>query len=173
MRAFIAADFNELSGYLQSLQNSLPKAKATFPKEFHLTLKFLGDITELQAEAVRKKLAQVRFVPFKANLSGLGVFPSEDFIKVVWAGIDDDGNFSRLQVLAENALGLKKDKGFQPHITLARIKFIEEKSKKEFAEALKQIAVEKKEIEIREFKLMKSTLTPEGPVYEVIESYNL
>ena len=57
-----------------------------------------------------------------------------------------------------------KDDRFKPHITLARVKFIKDKVK--FIRELKQIKIEKKEFSVSNFKLMKSTLTPEGPVYE-------
>ena len=61
-------------------------------------------------------------------------------------------------------LGFKKDTRFHPHVTLARVKFV--KDKQDFIKSLKEIKIEKKSFEITEFKLIKSTLTGEGPIYE-------
>ena len=58
----------------------------------------------------------------------------------------------------------KKEKRFYPHITLGRVKFVNDPET--FVPALKEITVEPKQFEVKEFKLIKSTLTSEGPVYE-------
>ena len=58
----------------------------------------------------------------------------------------------------------KKEKDFKAHITLARVKH--PKDKKYFLEQIRKIKVENKKIEVKEFKLVKSTLTGKAPVYE-------
>jgi 2'-5' RNA ligase len=167
MRLFIAIEFEDAADYLKQIQEQLPDAKATFPKQFHLTLKFLGEVEEDKVEEIKNKLSKVKFEPFAAKLGEIGVFPSESFIRVVWVGVEDGEKIIQLQQEIENTLTeFKQDKRFHPHITLARIKFIEEEKKKEFVEALKNIKVGQKESEIKNFKLIKSTLTPESPVYE-------
>ncbi len=62
-----------------------------------------------------------------------------------------------------------KDKRFHSHATLARVKFIENKEK--FKENIKKIRLEKKEFGVDCFKLIKSVLTGEGPVYEVVKEF--
>ena len=62
-----------------------------------------------------------------------------------------------------------KDKKFHPHITLARVKFIE--NKKEFINKLKGMAIEKKKNKVKNFKLIKSTLTSNGPIYEELAEF--
>jgi 2'-5' RNA ligase len=173
MRLFIAIEFEELSDYLKQLQQQIPEAKATFPKQFHLTLKFLGEVDENKLEEIKKKLKQIPFSPFKLKLKDTGVFPSEKFIRVVWIGLEDGEQIKQLQQQIENSLEemFKKDDRFHPHITLARIKFIENEKKEEFISKIKEIKIEPKEIEIKSFKLIKSTLTGEGPVYEDLEVF--
>ena len=58
----------------------------------------------------------------------------------------------------------KPEKNFKSHITLARVKFT--KNKIQFTDNLKQINIPEKEFEIKKIHLIRSTLTPSGPVYE-------
>ena len=109
--------------------------------------------------------------PFTAGLSNIGVFPDENYIRVVWLGLEPKRKIIELQQKIDNALAgiFPMDKRFHPHITLGRVKFV--KDKKKFVEILKEIKVEKKSFEISDFKLIKSTLTPEGAVYEVLNEF--
>jgi len=89
MRLFIAFEVsNEAKEQLLQIQKQLTGAKLTLTKSFHLTLKFLGEITPAKAEEIKKKLATIQFKPFKASLNGTGVFPNDNFIRVVWIGIE-------------------------------------------------------------------------------------
>ncbi len=63
-----------------------------------------------------------------------------------------------------------KDTRFKAHLTLGRVKSI--KNKKTMKEKL-EMKTEEMKFEVKEFKLIKSTLTPKGPVYETIEIYPL
>jgi len=168
MRLFIALDFNELKNYFSDLQNKIPKkdAKLTFPKDFHLTLKFLGEVDESKVEEVKKILSEIKLNEFESKITTIGVF-TEQFLRTVWIKADAK-EISDLQKQIDEKLAhlFKKEKSFEPHITLARIKFI--KDKKTFLEKIKSIKTEEKTINIRNFKLIKSTLTPEGPFYEVL-----
>lgn len=173
MRIFIAIEFEEISDYLKHLQGKVPEAKMTFPKQFHLTLKFLGEVADDKVGGIKEKLKAVKFEQFKLKLGKIGVFPNEKFIRVVWVGLEDGGNANKLQQQIENSLEgmFEKDNRFHPHITLARIKFVEEEKKQEFVDAVKKIEVEQKEVEIKSFKLIKSTLTKQGPIYEDLEVF--
>lgn len=173
MRLFIAIEFEEISDYLKQLQGQIPEAKATFPKQFHLTLKFLGEVADDNVDKVKEKLKTVDFESFKLKLDEIGVFPNEKFIKVVWVGLEDGNKVNKLQQQIEAALErmFGKDNKFHPHITLARVKFIEEGKKEGFIDKLKKIEVEQKEIEIKNFKLIKSELTKQGHVYEDLEVF--
>lgn len=171
MRLFIAIDLDN-NAYFSKIQDQIPSAIATIPKEFHLTLKFLGE-TEKQEEII-EKLGKIRFKAFKLNATKIGVFPSEEFIQVVWVGLDDNIALFELQKEVEEALkdfGFKKDYDFVPHITLARIKYIKSDQKKEFVKKIKEIKIENKSFEVNEFKLIKSELTPDGPVYTLVKVF--
>ena len=168
MRLFIAVDIEELKDFLSSLQKQIPAdiAKINLTKTFHLTLKFLGEVPDNQLDKIKDCLKKIRLVPFSATISNIGFFPSESYIRGIWAGFKDNKEIVNLQQQVDNALAglFQKDSKFHPHLTLARVKFVDDKEK--FAETLKNIKVGEKTFEIRNIKLIKSTLKPEGPVYE-------
>ena len=174
MRLFTAIDFNELRENLQKLQD-IDKALAKIKKAetFHLTLKFLGKVSEEKAEEVKEKLGQVKLSPFKLTLDKIGAFPSENYIRVIWVGVKPKEEVTKLQENIENALkefNFKKDFKFHPHITLARVKSVNDREK--LIKTLKEIKVEEKTIEVKDFRLVESTLTQKGPVYEDLETYS-
>ena len=174
MRLFIAIDFDELKDYFNELQSLLPKnAKLSFTKAFHLTLKFLGEVQPNDAEIVINILKNVKFKPFSVRLDSIGIFPTENYIRVVWVGLKPEDKILELQKNIDESLKslFKKEKDFKAHITLARVKYPEDK--KSFIEQLKRIKVESGKIGIKDFRLIKSTLTPKGPVYENLAVFEL
>lgn len=171
MRTFIAIEIpSEIKKILLEAQNQLDKdkAKLKITKDFHLTLKFLGEVDETKIEEIKQKLSEIKFDSFETSLTDIGVFPNESYIRVVWIGLDDHkNNIINLQKEIDSKielLGFKKDTRFHPHVTLARVKFVEDKER--FIKNLKEIKIKKETFQITEFKLIKSILTPEGPVYE-------
>ena len=173
MRLFIAIDFNEHKDYFIELQNILPKnAKLSITKTFHITLKFLGEVQPDSSEKIINILKNIKFEPFSVFLDSIGIFPSENYIRVVWVGLKPEEKILELQKSIDELLKplFKKEKEFKAHITLARVKYPEDK--KQFLEQLKKIKVENKKIEIKDFRLIKSTLTPQGPIYEDLAVFN-
>lgn len=174
MRLFIAIDFKELKEYFTELQKLLPKnAKLSCTKTFHLTLKFIGEVQPNNADKIVSLLKGIKFEPFSVFLDSIGIFPTEKHIRVVWVGLSPEEKVLELQSKIDEILKplFKKDRDFKAHITLARVKYPEDK--KSFVEQLKKIKIENKKIEIRDFRLMKSTLTQKGPVYEELAVFSL
>jgi len=174
MRLFIAIDFEELKEYFTELQNNLLKenVKLTLTKTYHSTLKFLGEVQETNIEKIKEQLKKIKLEEFEVNLDDIGVFPNENYIRVVWVGINPKEKIIELQKNIEDSLkefDFKKDFRFHPHITLARVKFV--KDKPNFIASLKKIKIDRKKYMVKIFKLIKSTLTPEGPVYEDLEIF--
>lgn len=173
MRLFIAIDFNELKDYFIFLQRFLPKnAKLSFAKTFHLTLKFLGEVHPNKIDEIISILKNIKFERFSVNLNSIGVFPAENKVRVVWVGLNPENDIFQLQKQIDEPLIklFKKEEGFKSHITLARVKYLEDKDL--FIEQVKKIKVENKAIGIKEFRLVKSTLSPEGPIYEDLEKFS-
>ncbi len=176
MRCFVAIDLpQEIKDQLVAAQKQLRQlasAKLSFASDFHLTLKFLGELTPAKAETVKTLLGNVKFKSFTATISGVGVFPSENYARVVWAGIEPEGNISELQKSIDDALEKEfpKDKGFKPHLTLARVKLVSRKE--QFIVQLRQITPERVEFVVDCFKLKESKLSNKGAVYRDLAVYS-
>ena len=173
MRLFIAIGFDELKDYFAELQTLLPKnAKLSLVKSFHITIKFFGEVQPDKADKIIEILVNVKFRQFAVFLDSVGIFPTENYIRVVWVGLKQEHAVLELQKNIDELLSklFKKEKDFKAHITLARVKYPEDK--KDFLEQLKKIKIEKKEKEIKDFILIKSTLTPKGSAYEDLEVFN-
>ena len=172
MRLFIAIDLDQ-EDYFKQIQGQIPESKATYPKAFHLTLQFLGE-TEKKEEIINE-LNKIEFQSFQLKTTKIGVFPAENYIKVVWLGLEENSDLTKLQKDIEKALdkfNFKKDHNFHPHVTLARIKFIRQEDKKEFTANLKEIKFVEKVFEVETFKLIKSELTRQGSVYDVVAVFS-
>lgn len=170
MRLFIAFDVSkEVHDYFIELQKKLPSGKLTLTKSFHLTLKFLGEVTTDNSEKVKQMLAKVKFSPFTASLDGIGIFPSGGKPRVVWIGIEPKDIICNLQKQIDESMQelFSKEKDFHPHITLARIKDCD----KSFKEQLSKIPVEHLSFEVKNFKLIESQLQSTGPIYRDLAVY--
>ncbi|MBU0536194.1 MAG: RNA 2',3'-cyclic phosphodiesterase [Nanoarchaeota archaeon] len=174
MRLFIAFDVSkEAHEELLRIQKGIEHAKINPVRKFHLTLKFLGEVSEDNAEKINEKLRKIKFKGFDAELGVVGVFPSEDYIKVIWVGLKPEDKIIMLQQKIEEALSgfFPKDIRFHPHITLARVRSVEDKTL--LRECLKGLVPDKIRFKVGSFKLIKSELRPGGPVYEFLEEYGL
>ena len=173
MRLFIAINVpDNIKEHFLFLQDKIKvDAKINLVKTFHLTLKFLGDVPEEKVEQIKKLLSTISFDSFTAKLNGAGVFPNEKRIRVFWIGIEPQDKIIALQKSIDNALKdlFEPDTRFHPHITLGRVKFV--KDKKALVEQVNSLPIEPLEFPIESVSLIKSTLTKQGPIYEVIESF--
>ncbi len=167
MRVFIAIDLpEEVKEEARKAQRQLKGAKFSFTNDFHITLKFLGELTPDKADEVKEKLKEIKFNKFAAAASLIGFFPDSAKIRVIWIGINPAAEIEGLQAQIDEKLKQQfpKEKGFKAHITIARVKLID--NKKELIDSINNVKTEKIEFNVDNFKLKKSTLTREGAVYE-------
>ncbi|MFH1823448.1 MAG: RNA 2',3'-cyclic phosphodiesterase [archaeon] len=169
MRTFIAIELpSSTRDELKKIQEKFkanPGVSANFvnPENLHLTLKFLGEIPEEKVEQIKK--LKIDFKKFKVNLGKVGVFPSLNYIRILWVSLEPGFLIKDLHDKIEEILQAKKDVKFESHITLARIKNL--KSTKDFLKEMKNTKVNNKEFEVGSIVLKKSTLEPgKLPVYE-------
>lgn len=172
MRVFISLDIPEdIRDEIMKIQKCLPefKGKVIEKENLHLTLKFLGEISDELVEKTKKKLSEVKFKKFEAEISELGVF-NPNFIRIIWIKLE---NCDELQKEIDNKLEnlFSKEKRFMSHLTIARVKSV--KDKKEFLEKLKEIRYRKLKFKVDRFCLKQSILHEDKPEYKVIEEYLL
>lgn len=175
MRLFIAIDIGKTAkNYLAQLQKQIiiPGSKMNFASGFHITIKFLGEVTKEKADEIICCLDEVTFEPFEFNTKGIGCFKKNGQIKVVWCGIQPKKQFIELHKKIEKKLEncrIYRDRKFKPHITIARIKQLP--NKKRFLDNL--IQLKKRDIVSKadSFVLYRSTLTSQGPIYNVVKRY--
>lgn len=177
MRAFISVDIGALPGIvtiLDDLKNTDADLRLVKPEKVHLTLKFLGEIDENRIDEIVVAMEDsVKDVsPFRIKLRGVGVFPSMNYMRVVWVGVE---NAEKLGVIAERLenelsnVGFKREKRkFSPHVTVGRVKsqknkgvlqnFLNENKEKDFGE-----------LNVKSIRLKKSVLTSKGPEYSTVK----
>lgn len=175
MRTFLAVDLNqEIRGKISQISNRIsdPACKKVKPENYHITLNFLGEIDNSEVENLKEELSScINHGKFTMKVKGTGVFPSMDYIKVVWVG--SSGNFDPLVDQIEQVTkGIKeRDHEFHPHVTIARVK-----SKPK--DQLKRLINENKDREfgsqqVDKFSLVKSELTSRGSVYKTLQEFGL
>jgi len=168
-----------LAEALSRLRPHGPGVKWVEPHNVHLTLKFLGSVEEERlaavAEAVRQAAAESE--AFGLSCRGLGAFPNPRRPRVVWAGVQQ-GAEELTQLAREldrrlQALRFEPEKRpFAAHITLGRVK--SPGNLPGLAEAIEgQREADFGCMEVRAVHLMKSTLTPKGPIYDVLQEFAL
>ncbi|MBU1202128.1 MAG: RNA 2',3'-cyclic phosphodiesterase [Nanoarchaeota archaeon] len=174
MRLFIAVDISEeLKEEILKLEKEIQhfQKMSIVPKEnLHITVKFLGEVDD--QNKIINALRNVEFEAFNMTTDKTGFFPNDNFINVAWVGFDESKAMLDLQRLIDNSLSelFKKENNYIPHVTFARIKWLSP-SEKRILQDLKSEGISKKTFKISSFKLVKSTLTETGPMYEALKEF--
>ena len=150
-------------------------------EQFHLTLRFLGDVDAAQVEALAEaaRVACGGFGGLHLRAQGVGFFPERGHPRVVWVGVRAENNdLPRLQQAVEaTTAGFTsepKEERFTGHLTLARIKGI----KRPEAEALAQATAGMADRLFGQWtayriELMRSELLPQGALHSSLASIGL
>jgi 2'-5' RNA ligase len=187
MRSFVAVDLSEpVKAAISEQQHALrtilstdagrnSDMKWTRPEGIHLTLKFLGEISERQVTQVTEALVGLgSFDPFALEVKGFGFFPDARRPRVLWVGVKAPLELGQLASRVESAmesLGFASEgRAFTPHLTLARFKV--PRPQPELAALLES----KHELtlghfEVSEFFLFESRLSPQGAQYRKVARF--
>ena len=181
IRSFIAFDMqneqvlNRLAAAQKLLVETGSDLRPVAPQNIHITTRFLGDISLGMVDKVYEAMKKVKFTPFNIKLCGLGVFPSLNYPRVVWAGMTDgveqlESIFTQLEPQIR-ALGFAANAyGFSPHLTIARIR--SGRNKQNLAELItKKVDFEFGIIRADCLRLKRSQLSPKGPTYSMLREY--
>jgi 2'-5' RNA ligase len=181
MRMFVSIDLPEnikikCMDIIEKLNSSGTDIKAVKKENLHITLKFLGEVREDDAENVKKILTEysANQTSFRLGFSGLGYF-GKPLPRIIWLGFS--AGKERIYQMASDLnekldFIRKEERSPKPHLTLARVK--SSRNSGGLIEIIRGLtSVKIGEVEVNQIKLMGSILTDSGPKYSDLGLYEL
>ena len=185
MRAFIAVDLSEeIRERIKKIQREFRflegNAKFVDASQAHITLKFLGEISEELAAEIQRELASLDAEPFEITFRGVGFFPEMPLqrlqrgrVRVLWLGVEEESARRLRELQSEidarmSKFGFVRERNFRPHATVARLKRALTNAELGAFKSKLNVLQRMKfgTMLVHTVKLKKSTLTPQGPIYE-------
>lgn len=179
MRTFLSYDIGDESFVerVRTLQRELNRSGADLklvePGILHFTIRFLGEIDDEDEQSIIHALkGKVEGFTQNVLFKGVGTFPDERRISVIWIGIDSESgkkletHAKSVNKLLEGVSTLPKGsfEGFSPHVTIARLKSGKNKDK-----LVSAIQAHRNDdfgsTTVKNLRLKQSVLTPYGPEY--------
>lgn len=161
---------------IQELRLALPNAKWVPRENWHVTLKFLGEVPDERLGDVEQigREAVAKTSPFPTHLTEVGSFPSKTRTRVLWIGLEDpDHTMAHLAARLEKKLGKagfrQESRDLHPHLTLARFRVPERI--KEVIEDNGPYEFDRTLFKMEEVVLFRSHLSRTGARYEPIERW--
>lgn len=184
MRLFVAAEPSEqvrrsAVSAIERLRERLDSAKASRglrwlpPENLHLTVWFLGEVSDARAEAVLDAMRPSLATPaFELHLAGFGAFPPSGPPRVLWMGVTR--GLAELARAHEEVGERLQPWGFPPegraysaHLTIARVKEQPHGSARAaLRQALAHVPADAGSCRIEELAVFRSRTAPAGAVYE-------
>lgn len=185
MRTFIAIELSEeIRESLAQIESHLKYAGADVKwvekNNIHLTLKFLGEISE---EKLQQVIAALEIIAkessaFEISIKDIGAFPKIDYPRVIWVGLDKGTAESK--VLAEkidevlSKIGIEKEsRPFAAHLTIGRVRSPKNKEALKEKIANYKLLVTSYGLLVTNITLFQSKLTPRGPIYTKLHESRL
>jgi 2'-5' RNA ligase len=183
MRIFVAIVIPQsvrraLLRIVEPKMKEFPFLKWVEPENWHITLRFLGETDEPMVEKVKRSLKNgvSSYRPFEVEFGEFGTFPPRGKLRVFWLGLRRGGEemIKLAGIIEEKMVSLgfpREERGFTPHMTLARARRGERRQV-----SLEDIGLKETKLPpfwVREVVLMESKLRPEGPIYREVESFKL
>src|SRR5438128_8372674 len=193
-RTFIALKLNEalqrfLGEIISQISQELPNLRWVDPTGIHLTLAFLGELTDEQLVAAigASEEAAQKAIPLEYRLKGLGIFGSPRQPRVIWMGVEDlpsgkiqGSPLQQLHRVLTKELELRgfevEKRPFSPHLTLARIKQPLSPDEQQRLQRLlhsKQAGASSPLYRVNHVNVMKSELSRAGAKYTCLREFGL
>lgn len=129
MRIFIALDIPQeirtrISEYMERARSYAPDARWARVEGLHVTLKFVGEASDVLVQQIKASLAIIKATPFEVRFEGVGFFPNPKAARVFWIGVNGGDALSQLAAAVDRSLetlGIaREEKAYHPHLTLTR-----------------------------------------------------
>jgi 2'-5' RNA ligase len=174
-RLFTGLEIPEDIGFeLYLMQGGVSGARWIEPADYHITLRFIGDIEGRLENEIRFALERVALEPFTIRLKGVDAFGGRE-PRSIYAGIAESAELRRLQAIHEKVfktLGLATDgRKFTPHVTLARLRRADSSEVQAFV--ARQSPFHSRLFEVDRFVLFSSRPSRGGGPYGIVESFDL
>lgn len=124
-RLFIALEMPEpIRERLAGMIGGIAGARWVDPANFHLTLRFIGEVDGDTAQYIADGLSSLRVASFDLALEGVDLFESRGRVRAIWVGVKPNPALAALQrkieTLVAGAGMAPEGRKFKPHVTLAR-----------------------------------------------------
>lgn len=174
----VRAELRRLQSELQPLLPSRA-VRWTKPEQFHLTLKFLGNVPAADADALSRAVRGVceNAPPMRLRAEGAGFFPNVRWPRVFWVDVKSvDGRlmeFQRQLAQAAEPFAEKEEaKKFTAHVTLARFERMRSRETEKLAAAAAMaVGGTFGEWTATEAQLMRSVLQPSGALHAIVDTF--
>ncbi len=194
MRLFIALDIDDairerIARFVEGIRNFAPDARWVKPESLHVTLKFIGEYSNVEINALQSTLQTVRGTAPEIRLWGYGFFPTATSARVFWIGMEAGPELAALAAAIDDkmpSLGIaKEERAFSPHLTLARAaggsgsphRHRGDRPNRVFQLLQDKLAAlpapEFGSMTAREFFLYRSELSPKGSKYTKLARFSL
>ncbi len=176
MRLFVGLELPwSVRERLSFLSGGIPGARWLPPENYHITLRFIGEVPAHQAEEIDLALGALRARSFTLSLTGVGTFEKAGRPVALWVGVERNPHLDLLQTKIETAcqrVGLEPERRrFNPHVTLARLDNPVELKLAAFVQANNLFRSEP--VQVEHFTLFSSRLGKEASVYTAEVEYGL
>ncbi|MDX1958685.1 MAG: RNA 2',3'-cyclic phosphodiesterase [Leptospiraceae bacterium] len=174
MRAFLAIiPPEEIKEELSRITHGIPGVKWKNPETFHLTLQFLGEISEEITTNLNERISCIKFEPFTVNFHSVGFFHSAKGGYTIWTGVDKNPSlislYDSIQKIV-NLLQLKTgSKDFIPHLTIGKTYNWNFTRWDYYFETYREF--KSLEFGVQEFHLFSSELKPSGAIYTIEKTF--
>jgi len=159
---------------LSTMRGGVRGARWIEPEAYHITLRFIGDISDGLAHDIAHALETVKAPSFSFHLKGIGAFGGKK-PRVIFAGAGDSPELMRLQSAHERLLqrlGLAAEgRKYSPHVTLARLGAADAANVQAYIAS--HSFYRSRPIEVQRFVLFSSRPSRGGGPYAVEEGYRL
>lgn len=131
------------------LKAAIPRqcARWTSPEQFHLTLRFLGNVEARRVNELAAALGSIagQAARFTLRAQGIGFFPNAKNPRVIWVGVREESDafealWRRVQDATDPFTSEESGPGFKGHLTIGRIKFLNPPDRRRLIEPAGRLA---------------------------------
>jgi 2'-5' RNA ligase len=177
VRAFCAITLDNTTDHamrdaLRPIRDSLRSFNWVHPTDWHITLKFYGEIPSSGLPELGQALRAVAGPEVPVSIRGMGAFPDMREPRVIWVGVDDPGGlllklYRRINDVSSELGYEPEDRRYKPHITVARA--MRGASRPVARELTTLMGTNIADTTLRELVLFTSERSPDGPIYRAVE----